>query len=75
MITGVRWFSGRNCVGIVQTVQDHEKEEYRQTGVADFVYYIGVGAGQDERDDANYIAEWGSTFDRKAGDVLFGVEK
>lgn len=75
MITGVRWFSGRQCVGIVQVVQDHQKDQYRQTGTADFKYYIGVGRGEDEKADKSYIAEHGSPFDTAAGDVLFKVEQ
>lgn len=74
MITGVRWFSGRDCIGIVQVVQDHQKDEYRQAGnFADFKYYIGVGWGEDEKTDMSYIAEHGSPFDAKAGNVLFNV--
>jgi hypothetical protein len=73
IVTEVRWFAGQHCVGIVQVVQDHQKEEYRQTGLADFKYYIGVGWGEDEKTDTSYIAEHGTPFDRAAGDVLFGV--
>lgn len=75
MIVGVRWFAGKHCIGIVQIVQDHQKEEYRQTGQADFKYYIGVGWGEDEKTDMSYIAEHGVPFDQSAGDALFGVEK
>lgn len=73
MITGVRWFAGRDCVGIVQIVQSHQIEEYRQTGEADFKYYIGVGWGEDEKTDSTYIAEHGVPFDKTAGDALFKV--
>ena len=73
MITGVRWFAGRDCVGIVQIVQDHEKDQYRQTGEANFKYYIGVGWGEDEKTDMSYIAEHGSPFDVAAGNTLFRV--
>lgn len=73
MITGVRWFAGRDCVGIVQIVQDHEKDTYRQTGEANFKYYIGVGWGEDEKTDATYIAEHGSPFDVAAGNTLFRI--
>lgn len=74
MITGVRWFSGRHCIGIVQVVQDHQKEEYRQSGdFADFKYYIGVGWGEDEEVDKSYIAEHGSHFDQAAGNLMFNV--
>jgi hypothetical protein len=73
MITGQTWFTGNQCIGIVQIVQDHEKQTYRQTGNANFKYYIGVGQGQNEKADAEYIAEHGVPFDAKAGDVLFNV--
>ena len=73
MITGQTWFSGNQCIGILQIVQEHEKETYRQTGLANFKYYIGVGLGQDEKTDASYIAEHGVPFDKVAGDALFGV--
>jgi hypothetical protein len=73
MITGQIWFAGNECIGIVQVVQEHQKQEYRQTGNADFKYYIGVGWGQDEKTDASYIAEHGVPFDSAAGDVLFKV--
>lgn len=73
MITGQTWFAGNQCIGIVQVVQDHQVEEYRQTGVADFKYYIGVGWGQDEKTDASYIAEHGIPFDVAAGNTLFRV--
>lgn len=73
MITGQIWFAGSHCIGIVQIVQEHQKQEYRQTGNAEFKYYIGVGLGLDERADANTIADYGMPFDSKAGDVLFNV--
>jgi hypothetical protein len=73
MITGVRWFAGTHCVGIVQIVQEHEKDTYRQSGEADFKYYIGVGWGEDEKTDMSYIAEHGTPFDKDAGNVLFNV--
>ena len=73
MITASTWFAGDQCIGIVQIVQDHQVEEYRQTGVADFKYYIGVGQGQNEKSDARHIADYGVPFDREAGNVLFGV--
>ena len=74
-ILGVRWFAGRDCVGIVQYIEDGEVSHYRQTGDADYKYYIGVGSGQDEKTDTQHIADWGSTFDKAAGDVLFKVYK
>jgi hypothetical protein len=73
MITGVRWFTSAKCVGIVQIVQEHQVEEYRQTGMADFKYYVGVGWGQDEKTDTTYIAEHGAPFDVAAGNTLFRI--
>lgn len=74
MITGVRWFAGKHCIGIVQIVQEHQKEEYRQAGdFSDFKYYIGVGWGEDEKTDMSYIAEHGVSFDQTAGNALFNV--
>ncbi len=73
MITGVRWYTSRTTIGIVQIVQDHEKDNYRQTGQADFKYYIGNGGGRDEKSDMESIADWGAPFDKLVGDVLFGV--
>lgn len=73
MITDVRWFAGRACVGIVQVVPDHEKDSYRQTGQANFNYYIGVGQGLNEKEDMQFIADWGTRFDVAAGNTLFRV--
>lgn len=73
MITGQIWFTSSKCVGIVQIVQEHEKSEYRQTGNANFKYYIGVGWGEDEKTDATYIAEHGAPFPTDAGNFLFNV--
>jgi hypothetical protein len=75
MITKSIWFAGDHCIGIVQIVQDHQIDEYRQTGIADYKYYIGVGQGQNEKADAQHIADYGVPFDIQAGDVLFGVLK
>ena len=73
MITDQIWFAGNECIGIVQIVPDYQIDEYRQTGRADFKYYIGVGQGQNEKEDAKYIASRGLPFDKLAGDVLFKV--
>ncbi len=73
MITDQIWFAGNECIGIVQIVEEHQRDEYRQTGQATFKYYIGVGQGQNEHKDAQHIAERGLPFDPAAGDVLFRV--
>ena len=74
-ILGIRWFSGRDCIGIVQYIDDAEVPQYRQTGDANYKYCIGRGFGHDEKEDMQTIADWGSTFDKSAGDVLFKVYK
>jgi hypothetical protein len=73
MITGVRWFSNRTCVGIVQYIDDKDKEEFRQTGQVPFYYAIGGVPGDDEETDKLYVATFGVPFDTAAGNVLFGV--
>lgn len=75
MITGIRWYNSRAYIGIVQVVPQHEEEEYRMRGRANFKYYIGLGNGRDEKYDAEYIAEWGAAFDSAAGDVIFNVQR
>ena len=63
-ILGVRWFcAGHGNVGIVRVLDDYEGTKY----------YIGECEGTDEESDAQHIADWGSSFPRDAGDVLFGV--
>jgi hypothetical protein len=77
MIVNAYWYasgtSGTQCVGIVQIVQEHEKEHFRQTGEANFKYYIGVGQGLDEKEDSELISNWGAPFDTDAGNKLFRV--
>jgi len=62
-ILDVMWFCGRSNVGIVKVNDEFE-------GVK---YYIGAVAGFNEEEDIIFIADWGSTFPKSAGDVLFGV--
>ena len=63
MITGVHWFGS---VGIVQVVRPEEKEQFRQTGEADFDYYIGKAFNDNE------IERTGVLFPKGPGDLLFG---
>ena len=70
-VTNAVWFG---TIGIVQIVQNHQWETYRQTGDADYKYYIGSGSGEDERNDRHAIACFGMPFDVAAGDVLFNVD-
>lgn len=57
----VRWFTARSCTGIVK-VQDDECK---------IKYYIGAVTGLDEEADTQNIMDWGSSFPKDAGDVLF----
>ena len=62
-ILNVLWFGGRDTIGIVQV-----EDEYDGTG-----YYIGsIAMPTTEEEDSRYIADWGTTFPKDAGDVLFG---
>jgi hypothetical protein len=64
-ILDVMWFcAGHGNVGIVRV---HDQYEGRK-------YYIGQCSGINEDLDKNHIANWGSTFSNKAGDILFGVD-
>lgn len=74
-ILGVRWFCGNTNVGIVQVINDEEVSTYRQTGDAYYQYFIGGVSGLDEKQDMQHIADWGVSFDKAAGDVLFKVYK
>ena len=65
----VLWFQGRSLVGIVQV-------EDKYDGIK---YYIasppGEAKGNNEQEDIDFIADWGTTFPKPAGDVLFEVMK
>jgi len=63
-VLGVRWFSGRGCVGLVRVNMPYEGIQY----------YIGPADGLDEDIDVMQIAEWGARFPDDAGDLLFGVQ-
>jgi hypothetical protein len=63
-ITGIRWFAGASTVGIVQVEDPYD-------GIK---YFIGSPppAGT-ETEDMEWIADWGTTFPKPAGDRLFEV--
>ena len=65
-VIDVRWFYGRTQVGIVQVNEPYE-------GIK---YYIASPPGEAKgyNEDIQFIAEWGSTFPKDVGDVLFGVD-
>ena len=62
-ILDTKWFCGRTNVGIVRVEDEYD-------GIK---YYIASVEGFDETVDAEFIADWGSTFPKDAGDRLFGV--
>ena len=60
-VIGVMWFT---ACGIVRV----------KTEFGFIKYYIrGVRDWSDEQADAEFIANWGSSFPKEAGDALFGV--
>ena len=63
-LLGSRWFTAHTLVGIVRVQTEYD-------GIR---YYIGaVPHASTELADAEYIADWGSTFPNDVGDVLFQV--
>ena len=69
IIKDVLWFCGRSNVGIVQVEDEWD-------GIK---YYIGSPPMSEyspwsEEQDKGWIADWGSTFPKSVGDVLFGVK-
>lgn len=62
-ILDVVWFCGTTNVGIARVLTEYE-------GIK---YYISAFNPSLEELDAQFIADWGSTFPKDAGDVLFGI--
>jgi len=66
-ILDVKWFCGRTQVGIVRTQDEFD-------GIK---YYIasppGEAHGFNESEDIQFIADWGSTFPKDVGEMLFGI--
>jgi hypothetical protein len=59
----VMWYcAGHGNVGIVKVEDPYD-------GVK---YYIGSFQGHNEEEDIQWIMDWGSTFPKSAGAVLFG---
>ena len=44
-------------------------------GIRYYIHGMEFNENSTESADAQYIAEWGSTFPNDAGDVLFGITK
>lgn len=63
-ILDTRWFCGRTNVGIVRVEDEWD-------GIK---YYIAGVDGYSEATDSKFIADYGSTFPKDAGDKLFGVK-
>lgn len=63
-ILDTRWFCGRTNVGIVRVDDEFD-------GIK---YYIASVSGADESVDAEFIAQWGTTFPTEAGNKLFGID-
>lgn len=62
-ILNVFWF---NNGGIVRVEHKYEGIKY---------YIRSMEFNQTEELDARYIADWGNTFPKEAGDALFGVKE
>ena len=65
----VIWFSGRSTVGIVQVQDEWDGIKY-YIGSPPFIEY----APHNESADTQWIADWGSTFPKECGDILFGED-
>ena len=61
----IRWFNGRIMTGIARTEDEYEGIKY---------YIAGIEHSSTSEADAQFVADWGSTFPKEAGDVLFGVD-
>ena len=59
------WFNGG---GIVKVLDEYE-------GVKYFIRGYDPLDSDDEQTDAEFVANWGSTFPSDAGEVLFGSKK
>lgn len=68
-ILDVRWFCGRTNVGIVRVEDEYDRIKYYIASPPD-----ANTMRSSEEEDIQFIADWGSTFPKEAGDVLFGVE-
>ena len=64
IIKDVVWFCGSSNVGIVKVKDPYDG----------YKYYIGSppNSGYDEDEDAQWIADWGSSFPVASGSILFG---
>ena len=63
-ILNVIWFSASTLTGIVQVETEYDGIKY---------YISSVPEITNEETDKQHIADWGTTFPKDAGDVLFGL--
>jgi hypothetical protein len=62
-ILGVRWFTtGSSFIGIVQVESEYDGVKY---------YIKHIHPHSTEERDAQIIADWGATFPKEVGDLLF----
>jgi hypothetical protein len=66
-ILDVRWF---NTVGIVRVEDEYEGIKYYIKAIPLEDYFDFTT----EEQNSQFIAAWGNTFPKDAGDVLFGVK-
>jgi hypothetical protein len=67
-IVGFKWFCSRSTVGIVQVEDQYDGIKY-YIGAPPLIEY----APNTEEADVQWIADWGTTFPKPAGDKLFEV--
>lgn len=61
MILGVKWFSGKNTIGVVKVADDMK-----------FIkYFMGVASGKDEEADKQDIADTGTKLPYELGEQIF----
>ena len=62
----IRWFTNRGLIGIARTEDEWDGIKY---------YITAVPNPSTPEADTQFVADWGSTFPKEAGDVLFGVKE
>ena len=63
-VLDTKWFCGSSNTGIVRVQTDE--------GIKYFIGFPPIIRA--EHEDAQWIADWGCSFPKDAGDVLFGIE-
>ncbi len=60
----IRWFTGRALIGIARIEDTYDGIKY---------YISAIPNPSTEKEDAQFVIDWGNTFPKDAGDILFGV--